>query len=445
VAVFDWLAAERKQDPSPTLWRVAVSWPRRWRHTLWGTGLRTGVPVVDFGWVSGNFLAYRAREFTAAGLRDWSVRYVLTEDPATPLPGATQVFQRGGIWVWQMPSYDGLSVLAPPGVQIQGLRYEPDRIRFVVSGAGAGGAPVHIRTAWFPAWRAWQNGNAIPVRAEPPRPDAKPRQEQLAVTASNGEVVLTCDGPMPGSGFGALVSLLALAAIALAGTGRGRDRMEAVVREALSRARAARQHAVGWLARLPRRRRMMVWLVPVVVLALFAVGVRLRGATRLRPSPWELSGLSATATRGLVTERCKPSYMLGRARCGDLAELDFYLGADPKRDDTAEYLTLFPALRLICREPGTEITARWRNIRLAGRTLEVRYHTAGSVHGSITAGKTVIFQGPWTGSGTQRIPLPANAPRTGPVVFRVNGGGGALLAIDARTVDGSTPGKVTPR
>ena len=78
-AVFDWLAAQRKQDPSPTLWRAAVSWPRRWRHTLWGTGMRTGVPVVDFGWVSGNFLAYRPREMTLAGMRDWSVRYILTE------------------------------------------------------------------------------------------------------------------------------------------------------------------------------------------------------------------------------------------------------------------------------------------------------------------------------------------------------------------------------
>ena len=387
VAVFNWLAAEQKKDPSATLWRVAVSWPRRWRHTLWGTGMRTGVPVVDFGWVSGNFLAYRAREMTPAGMRDWSVRYILTEDPATPLPEAKQVFQSGGIWVWQVASYDGLSVVASPGVQIQGLRYEPDRIRFVVSGASPAGTNLHIRTAWFPAWRAWQNGSAIPLWRELPRPDAKPRQDQLAVKAGNGEVVLTCDGPMPGSRFGALVSLLALAGLVLAGTGRGRARVGALVHAALERARAGLQPARNRVAGLSPRRRHALWVVPLVVLAMLGAGVRLRGAARLRPSPWELSGLSASATLGLVTAPCKWKPWLGRSRCGELAELDLFLGADPRRDDTAENVALFPALRLICREPGTEITARWRNIRLSGRTLEVRYQTAGAVQGSITVGE----------------------------------------------------------
>jgi hypothetical protein len=438
VAVFNWLAAQRKQDPSPTLWRVAVSWARRWRHTLWGTGLRTGVPVVDFGWVSGNFLAYRPRELTPAGMRDWSVRYILTEDPATPVPGAKQVFQSGGIWVWQVPSYDGLSVIAPAGVQIQGLRYEPDRIRFIVSGAPPAGSNLHIRTAWFPAWRAWQNGSAIPLWRELPRPEAKPRQDQLAVKAGNGEVVLTCDGPMPGSRFAALVSLLALAGLVVAGTGRGRARVEALVRAALERTRAGLQPARNRVAGLSPRRRHALWIVPLVALAMLGAGVRLRGAVRLRPSPWELSGLSATATLGLVTARCKWTPWLGRSRCGDLAELDLFLGADPRRDDTAENVALFPALRLICREAGTEITARWRNIRLSGRTLEVRYQATGAVQGSITVGKTVIFQGPWNGSGTQRLLVPAGAPRTGPVIVRVLGGnGGAALAIDARTVPGT--------
>ena len=443
VAVFNWLAAERKKDPSPTLWRVAVAWPRRWRHTLWGTGMRTGVPVVDFGWVSGNFLAYRAREFTPAGMRDWSVRYILTEDPATPLPDAKQVFQSGGIWVWQVASYDGLSVIAPPGVQIQGLRYEPDGIRFVVANAPPAGANVHIRTAWFPAWRARQGGKSVPLWAELPRPEAKPRQDQLALKVSNGEVVLTCDGPMPGGRFGALVSLLALAALVVAGTGRGRARIEAALRAARGRVRSALQPVRGRIQDLPVRGRWALWVLPVLLLAAAGVAARLRGTSRLRPSPWELSGLTASATLGLVTEKCERSYYLGRSRCGDLAELDLFMGTDAKRDDTAENVGLFPALRLICREPGVEITARWTNIRLAGRTLEVRYSTGGAVHGSITAGKTVIFQGPWVGSGTQRLPLPPGSPRTGPVVVRVSGGRLAMLAIDARTVAGNVPDKGT--
>ena len=200
------------------------------------------------------------------------------------------------------------------------------------------------------------------------------------------------------------------------------------------------QPARNWVAALPRRRRHALWLVPVLVVAAVGVGARLRGTASLRPSPWELSGLSATASLGLLTERCEWTPWLGRSRCGDLAELDFFMGAEPRHDDTAEYVRLFPALRLIAREPGTEITARWRNIRLAGRTLELRYHTAGSVHGSITVGNTVIFEGPWNGSGTQRLALPAHAPRTGRVILRVAGNSpGASLAIDARTVAGSGP------
>jgi hypothetical protein len=439
VAVFDWLAARRKQDPSPTLWRVAVSWPRRWRHTLWGTGLRTGVPVVDFGWVSGNFLAYRPRELTIPGLRDWSVRYLLTEDARPPLRGATQVFQSGDIWVWEIPGHDGLSVIAPPGVQIHGLRYEPDGVRFTVTGAPPAGAIVHIRTAWFPAWRARQNGAQIPLWGELPRPDARPRQEQLTVKAGNGEVLLTCDGLMPGSGLAALISLAALAALVLASTERGRARGEAALRAALARLRAAVQAARGRVLSLPHRRRRLLWLLPVLLLAGAGAVVRLGGFTRLRPAPWELSGLSATARLGLVTEPCRPSYWLGRARCGDLAELDLFLGEDPRRDDTAENVALFPALRFICHEPAVQITASWRNIRLAGRTLEVRYQTADGFYGSISADGTVLFEGSWNGSGTQRLVLPASAPRTGTVVFRVRGGSGGALAVDARTVPVGPP------
>jgi hypothetical protein len=443
VAVFNWLAAQRKQDPSPTLWRVAVSWPRRWRHTLWGTGLRTGVPVVDLGWVSGNFLGYRPRELTPAGMRDWSVRYILTEDPATPVPEAKQVFQNGGIWVWQVPSYDGLSVIAPAGVQIQGLRFEPDGIRFVVSGAPPAGSNLHIRTAWFPAWRAWQNGNAIPLWGELPRPDAKARQEQLAVKAGNGEVVLTCDGAMPGGRLGALVSLLALAGLVLAGSDRGRARVEAAVRAALGRARAGLQRSRSWLATLPRRRRHALWVVPIVVLVAVGAAARLHGNTRLRPSPWELSGLSAKATLGLVTARCKPSYWLGRSRCGAIAELDFYVGADAKRDDTGEYLTHFPALRLTAREPGTELTVRWPNMRLRNRALQLRFSVSGAFKVRMAVAGVALPEQVWNGSGKPLLKLPPGLPRTGSIVLRAESIGRSVLALDGHLVP--VPPAASPR
>jgi hypothetical protein len=437
-AVFDWVAAQRKQDPGPTLWRVALNWPRRWRHTLWASGLRTGVPLVDFGWVSGNFLAYRPREFSVAGMRDWAVRYVLTEDPATPMPGATQVFQSGGIWVWQVPGYDGQSVVAPPGVQIQGLRFEPDRIRFVVAGAPPAGAPLRIRTAWFPAWRARQAGKSIPVTAQLPRPDAKPRQEQLAIVAGNGEVVLACEGVMPGRLPGALISLAAAAALLFSRTAGRRARVEAAIGRGLTALGRRWQQTRSRAGQLPARRRRLVLGAAAVVILGGALIARLAGTTRLRPSPWELSGLSIRSRYAGETVPCLPTYWLGRSRCARLGEVDFFVGADARRDDTGEYVALFPGLRLSALEPGAEFLLRWDRARLAGRTLQLRFSTVGAFHVHLSAGGVPILDQQWTGSGKPSVALPPGLPRTGPVVLRATSIGRSSLVFDA-TLDPPAP------
>jgi hypothetical protein len=433
-AVFDWIAARRKEDPNPALWRVVVNWPRRWRHTLWSTGGRTGVPVVDFGWVSGNFLAYRPREMSEVGLRDWTVRYALTETGGPPVPGAKQVFHSGGIWVWEVPGYDGLSVVAPPGVQIEQLRFEPDQIRFVVKGAPPGGAPLRVRSAWFPAWRAWQNGERLPVAAQQPRPDAKPRQLQLGLVAGNGEVVLTCDGSMPGRTFGGLASLLGLAALVLVARARGRARVEALVTRAIARGKTAGRRLAGGWQELPRRRRWAAAGGAIALVAVAALGVRWSGGRRLRPAPWELSGLSAQASNGVTTRRCRASYWLGRSRCGDLGELDFYVGSDAQRDDTGEYVALFPGLRLTARGPGVTFRLRWRSLRLAGQQLQLRYFVGGAYRVRFRVAGVELPEQQWTGSGKPILALPAGLPRTGPVELQAEAIGAASLVLDGTLV-----------
>jgi hypothetical protein len=158
---------------------------------------------------------------SAQGFHDWSIRYAISDHGGPPFPGAQVRLTEGQLTVWEVPDYDDRYVVAPAGVTVRELRFGDDEIRFRLDGVPDGGADIHVRCAWFPRWRAHQEGRLIPLVATPPHPGAKAKQEQLLVHASNGEVVLTCDAPMPRFWAGLLFTLLGVGGLIVCAPAKG--------------------------------------------------------------------------------------------------------------------------------------------------------------------------------------------------------------------------------
>jgi hypothetical protein len=372
-AAFDWLAFERRADPNPAQWRVAILWKRP-PHAAWAEGARTGVPVVDFRWVSGTFLTFRPREKTLEGFRDWAIRFVMTDSPDPPFAGLFERWRMGQFVVWENPLYDGRSVVGPPGVLIEGLVYRGDRIRFVVRGAPAG-AEIIVRTAWFPRWRARQGGAELPVRPRLPRPDAKPKQEQIAVTARDGEVVLTCDRMPPRGALGLAVSSLGLLALVGAATSRRRERIEAAFVTAVARAGDRVRRA--WRQGGARRRRGALVVVALAISAAAAASW-FRGRRHLHLASWGGLGAGAFVARGSRLVPCSPEFWRGRWRCPPNILIDSWVGGLSVRDDSGEWPRLFPANQIRWAAPETELWLRFSRVRIDGGALDLRLHVVGA-------------------------------------------------------------------
>jgi hypothetical protein len=448
-AVFDFIAAQRKADPSPALWRVGMMIRGRYRHTIWPEAARTGVPIVDFRWVVGNFLAYRPREWSPAGVREWTIRYLLTASAGVPMAGAKLRLHNGGLWLWDVPEYDGKSVVvAGPqlkDVKIDGLRFGPDEIRFTVSGAPPEGVDLRVRSAWYPRWRARVNGQKVPVVATLPHPGAIPRQEQIGLHAGNGEVVLRCDGPMPGGYQGFLLSLLAVGFLSFS----LREDRRAWLEAKLSRARQGLGQrlapaAVRARALVGGRGRVLL-LALVVVVILGGVLARVRGSTMLRRSPWEGGGVDVWLVKDGRRQRCRSKIWLAKLQCDDQTKLDFYIAPNAVVGNAEEYPTYWPGLRLTARAVGTVVEIEWPGTRLRGQELALRTHGQGSFKVQSFADGLPLGEKVWAGPGEQLLVIPPTAGRIGKLTMRFesqrpNG----IATFDGRLRAASSPAKAVP-
>jgi hypothetical protein len=374
---FQWLANQRTQDPSPTPWRAAIVWSNRGRHGAWDEGFRMGVPVVDYVNVPANFLTMRPREITAAGFHDWNIRYAILDHAGPPFPGAVLRVTFGQLTIWEVPDYDDRYVVAPPGVAVRDLKFEDDTIRFSLEGVPAGGAEVMIRCAWFPRWRARQGSTSVPLSASPPRPDAKPNQDQLLVhAAKNGEVVVTCDGPMPRFWAGLLFTLFGAAGLVLCASAGGRSSAE-------RRARLLWGRVHGWWSRWLTPLFVPGWRAPrlAIVMAVLGIGmvVAWRGSTRLAVPPFEGIGMDVFVTSvpgGPL--RCTGAWWLGRYFCPhDLATVDGWVGYIGPRDDTGEFHRQWPGTRVSIPVAGTTVELRFGRVNLVVGRIEIDINTSG--------------------------------------------------------------------
>jgi len=412
-AVVGWLKEARKHDPSPTPWRAMITMQDQKRHPFWAEGIDVGVPFVDLVNISSNFLTFRPREFSAEGMKDWNIRFVVTDKPEAPFPGLVERLRSGRLGIFELPDYDDRYVIAPEGVRVTGVRLVDDEIRFDVAGAPPEGADLQIRTAWFPRWRArLVGGGDLALTSRPPRPSAKPKQDQIVVHARNGSVVVSCDGWMPRFWPGLGMSLLGAIGIVLLAAERRRERLECWLAMAWRKVRT-------WLGAAWKR---SVRAKPTLTLAavsglvvLLVVGAAAHGGSNLSlPAIEGLGGVDVSAGSALVSgsfERCTAEWWRGRYRCASVdADVDSWLGSTAPRDDTAEQAKLWPGTRVRLPRAGTKVRLHYSRLRLHGKVLRVSVAAWGKLSVVGLVGSREVFQRDYSGDSAGDIALPDWVP-----------------------------------
>ncbi|HVY26888.1 MAG TPA: hypothetical protein VHB79_10060 [Polyangiaceae bacterium] len=337
--VFDWLDKQRKEDPSKTRWRVAITWTREWRHATWAEGFINGTPIVDYINVSSNFLGTRPREVTAEGFKDWNIRFLVTETSDAPFAGLTKRMSSGRFTVWEFDGYDDRYVVAPDGVRISNIVWRDNDIEFKVSGAPAAGALVKVRTAHYPRWVA--SGAASELTAVQPHPGAKPRQEQIGVRVHNGLARISCTGPMPRQLLGLLVSILGAGALFFVARERRRDQLVTWLAWLRLKAESVQRRARG-------RRRILVIVGAVLAAALLLVLRFVTGSNELLLSPAFAPQLRVVAEAGGKSVPCQRDVQTGFYSCEPISgvTVSSLLGTTGRGDSTWEYAYLWPAINV---------------------------------------------------------------------------------------------------
>jgi len=232
------------------------------------------------------------------------------------------------------------------------------------------------------------------------------------VRAGNGDVLMTCDGTLPGYWPGLFVTLLAMAAIVLTAAARKRERFELLLQEA---ARRGMQAVESVRRSLHRRLRL---LAVVAVIALLAVGVRarVRGTRHLSASPIEGLGDLTVSWRGPDGELspCMPAFWRGQYSCGSgAAVVDGWLGTTSPGDDSGEGAALWPGIRVTSRYAGTTVLLRFGRVRLdAPDGLWIQNSTWNAHHVRVIWGDYVLTKSDFSGEEMHQLPLPEGAGGT---------------------------------
>ena len=362
--------------------------------------------------ISSNFLTFRPREFSTDGMRDWNIRFVVTDKAGIPLPGLVERLRSGPLRIFELPDYDNRYIVAPAAVTVSGVRLVDDEIRFDVAGAPPEGADVQIRTAWFPRWRARLAGDGdLPVTSGSPRPSAKPKQDQIVVHARNGSIVVSCDGFMPWfwPGFG--MSVVGAAAIAFAAAEKRRDRLEGWLGAAW-RAVSIRL-SEAWTRRVRAKpAHLLAGVVSLVVL--LGIGAVARGGSHLAlPAVEGLGGVDvyAGSTSTAALERCTPEWWRGRYHCGgESADIDSWLGGGGPGDDTGESGKLWQGTRVSIPRAGDEVRLHYSRLHLRGQVLRMYVSAWGKVSVTALVGSRSVFEREYRGDSGEEIVLPDWVP-----------------------------------
>lgn len=203
------LAERRARDPA---WPFRVLWTADANiQEVPAIALRARVPVMTLPGLPALTNQNRLRVATPEALRAWGVRYVVSDRASPPAPGYVLDATIGPYQLFRDDAYPGF-VAAPPGVTAQVTAFDDEEVRIRVQGAPAGGAELRLAMAFYPRFRAHQDGQSIAVRALPERP-GEPAM-LVSVRARDGEIVLRPDAALPGTLAGFAITLLSLASLA---------------------------------------------------------------------------------------------------------------------------------------------------------------------------------------------------------------------------------------
>jgi len=428
--VFDWLAQRRREDASPIPWRAAVLWKKAWRHATWTEGMNTGVPIVDPNLIPANYFTIRPREISARGFNEWNIRFAVTDYDGAPFPSSVERFSAGRFHIWEVEPFDQRYVIAPPGVRISELHLEGESIRFRVAGAPPDGVELQLRTAAFLRWRAREDGEWLQVSARPPRPDSKPKQEQLVVRAHDGVVLLTCDGTLPRYWLGLSVSLGAAIALVLTARRERRRKLERLLEGVRRKLTAAVSATLGRVST-----RQMRWIIAGGVAVLCGAGsvVTLRGARRLFPVT--LEGMSELTVRWKApdghVESCRPVLWTAQYVCGvDAAVVDNWLGTTSNGDDSGEWAAQWPGTRVAIHTGGSSVILGFGRVRLdAPAGLWVQTSGFGIQNLKVLWGDQVLANRSIGGEEIQHLALGAGRGGTEVLTIEIEGKDGAALVL----------------
>jgi hypothetical protein len=333
---------------------------------------------------------------------------VVTDRPETPLPQLVERLQSGSLHIFELPDYDDRYILAPEAVSVTGIRLVDDEIRFDVAGAPPEGADLQIRTAWFPRWRArLAGGGELSLTSRPPRPSARPKQDQIVVRARNGSIVVSCDGFIPWFWPGLGVSILGAAGIVLLAAERRREKLEGWFVAAW---RASTSWMLdGWKRRVRHKPRVVAGLL--FLLVLLAVGAAARGGSHLSlPVIEGLGGVDVYASPGSASapsQKCAAEWWRGRYHCaGEGADVDSWLGSVAPGDSTGESGKLWPGTRISIPRAGSKVRLHYSRLQLRGKALRMRISARGALSVTGLVGTRSVFDRVYRGESYQDIVLP---------------------------------------
>jgi len=332
-------------------------------HAAMALALRTGVPLIAMNNPPGLFLMNRPQIGDLDGVRAWAAKYFIVDATATVSANWKEVERVGRYRIYRDDGFLGMA-RGPKGVTVTTTRFDDREIRLRVAGAPPGGADVQLAVAYYPRFRAFQNGLPLTIEAAPSRTDGP--NDQLKVHAVDGEVVFHPNGSLPSSArawTGTFVGI-GLFGLLLAA------RFSSGFRARLSRGEARRRALVDRLraAATPRRSAAAM----AISLAVFVLGTALPRAPSARPRLRAFFEDRFGVRRNDVA--CPQSWGTRKWICGDpnesQAEVQHTVSSEPAPGFWPQGDS-WSSLRIVEREGKSNIRVRFRRMQLS-RWVHVR-------------------------------------------------------------------------
>ena len=362
------LALLRQRDPD---WPFRAYWVSdRNLHEAGATAMRTGVPVMTLPYLAALFLRARLHEATPAALDAWGVKYMIVDATFEPTAPWTIELEVPPYRLLRNDRFAGMAH-ASSGAHAKIESFTDDEIRLSVSGAGERGTDVQLAVAFYPRFRAWQGGRQLPVSAAAAIAGGDP--EQLMVHATDGEVILRPDGPLPGRNVGWAATIFGATVLTMFAIYRKRP-LPRFAQSLVERLKATMQ-------RLPAVPSRVLWIVSTLaVVVIFAADAWPRTRRTLLLATWgsDAGTVRRTDLAKRTNAQCPESALSRRWICRSqekvgevLAEVGREVGDDPQRYSLWFQGEPWSSMLIVEHMGASMLHVHFRRVRV-GRFLHLR-------------------------------------------------------------------------